>query len=75
MPESDNRSVRLTLNFFVFLFSSSSSVLSRVDAPHLYVGAWALDCFYSHISTRTFEGMLIASVNSCVEIKSASSVA
>ena len=37
--------------------------------------AWALGCFYSHISTRTFRRVLTASVNSCAEIKSALSVA
>ena len=36
--------------FFLFFFS----FLSGVDAPHAYVRAWALGCFYSHISTRTF---------------------
>ena len=25
--------------------------LPGVDAPHVYVRAWALGCFYSHIST------------------------
>ena len=37
--------------------------------------ALALGCFYSHISTRTFRGALTASVDSCAEIKSATSVA
>ena len=27
--------------------------LHGVDAPHVYVRAWALGCFYSHISTQT----------------------
>ena len=27
-----------------------------VDASDVYVRAWALGCFYSHISTRTFGG-------------------
>ena len=26
--------------------------LPGVDVSHVYVGAWALGCFYSHISTR-----------------------
>ena len=29
-----------------------------MDAPHVYVRAWALDCFYSHVSTRTFQRAL-----------------
>ena len=43
--------------------------------PHVYVGAWALGCFHSHISTQTFRRALTASVDSCAERKSASSVA
>ena len=35
---------------------------------------WALGCFHSHISTRTFRRALTASVDSCAEIKSAPSV-
>ena len=31
-----------------------SSFLPGVDAPHVYARAWALGCFYSHVSTRTF---------------------
>ena len=46
-----------------------------VDASRVYVRAWALGCFYSHISTRTFRRALTASVDSCAEIKSAPSVA
>ena len=45
-----------------------------VDASHVYVRAWALGYFYSHISTRTFRRALTASVDSCAEIKSAPSV-
>ena len=61
-------------NFFL-------SFLTGVDAPHVYVRAcalglnMALGCFYSLISIRTFRGTLTASVDSCAEIKSASSVA
>ena len=51
------------------------SFLPGVDASHVYVGAWALDCFYSHISTRTFRRALTASADSCAGIKSAPSVA
>ena len=42
---------------------------------HVYVGALALGCFYSHISTGTFQRALTASLDSCAEIKSAPSVA
>ena len=50
--------------------------LPGVDASHVYAGAWALGCFYSHISTGTFRRALTASVDSCAEIKiSAPSVA
>ena len=49
--------------------------LPGVDASHVYVHAWVLGCFYSLISTQTFRRALTASVNSCVEIKSAPSVA
>ena len=33
---------------------SSSVFLPGVDAPHVYMRAWALGCFRSLISTRTF---------------------
>ena len=50
--------------------------LPGVDAPHVYVRAWALlGCFHSLISTETFRRALTASVDSCAEIKSAPSVA
>ena len=55
-------------SFFLFSFPG-------VDASHVYVGDWALDCLYSHISTQTFRRALTASADSCTEIKSASSVA
>ena len=32
--------------------------LPGVDAPHVYVPAWALGCFYTHISTQTFRRAL-----------------
>ena len=44
-------------------------LLPGVDASHVYVGAWALGCFYSHISTRTFRRALTASLDSCADIK------
>ena len=56
-------------NSFFFLF------LPGVDASHVYVRAWALGCFYSHISTGTFRRALTASLDRCAEIKSAPSVA
>ena len=49
--------------------------LPGVDASHVYVRALALGCFHSHISTQTFRRVLIVSVDSCAEIKSAPSVA
>ena len=33
--------------------SRRNSFLPGVDAPHVYVRAWALCCFYSLISTQT----------------------
>ena len=30
------------------------SFLPGVDASHVYVRAWALGCFHSHITTQTF---------------------
>ena len=51
-------------------------LLPGVDASHVYVGAWALGCFRSHIIiTKTFRRAPTASVDSCAEIKSAPSVA
>ena len=38
--------------------NSSSSFFTGVDAPHVYVRACALGCFYSHFSTRTFRKAL-----------------
>ena len=49
--------------------------LPRVDASHVYVGALVLGCFYSHISTQTFQRALTVSLDSCMEIKSAPPVA
>ena len=45
-----------------------------MDASHVYVGAWALGCFHSHISTQTFRRALTASADSCAEMKNAPSV-
>ena len=36
---------------------------------HIYVGAWALGCFHSLISTQTFRRALTGSADSCAEIK------
>ena len=49
--------------------SSFFSFLPGVHASRVYVRAWALGCFNSHISTRTFRRALTASVDSCAEIK------
>ena len=43
--------------------------LPRVDASRVYLRAWALGCFYSHISTSTFRRALTASLDSCREWK------
>ena len=55
--------------------NSLFSFFGGVDASLVYESAWALGCFYSHISTRTLWRALTASVDSCAEIKSAPSVA
>ena len=44
--------------------------LSGVDSSHVYVCAWALGCFCSHISTQTFRRALTASLDSCAVINS-----
>ena len=49
--------------------------LPGVDASHVYMHALALGCFYSHISTQTFQMVLTTLVDSCVDIKSAPSMA
>ena len=54
--------IETELFFFSFLF------LPGVDASRVYVRAWALGCFYSHISTRIFRRALTASVDSYAEI-------
>ena len=46
--KTKNRLNRDGTLFFLFL--------PGVDASHVYMRAWALGCFYSHISTRTFRG-------------------
>ena len=52
--------------------STRNSLFSpAVEASQVYVGAWALGCFHIHISTQTFRRALTASVDSCVETKSA----
>ena len=58
-----------------FELRRNSSFLPGVDASRVYVRAWTIGCFYSHISTRTFRRAPTASVHSCAEIKSAPSVA
>ena len=49
--------------------------LPGVDASHVYVRALVLGCFYSHISTQTFQMVLTTLVDSCAEIRSTPSVA
>ena len=49
--------------------------LPGADVPHVYVGALTLCCFHSLICTQSFWRVLTASVTSCMEIKSAPSVA
>ena len=65
---STNKTTIVSIETELFLF------LPGVDASHVYVHALALGCFYSHISTRTFRRALTASLDSCMEIKSAPSV-
>ena len=59
---------------FFYSFSFFLSFEPEVDVSHVYVGAWALGYYYSHISTQTFRRALAASVDSCAEIKSVPSV-
>ena len=49
--------------------------LPGVDASHVYVCILVLGCFYSHISTGTFQRALTATADSCAKIKSTPSVA
>ena len=49
--------------------------LPGMDVSHVYVRALALGCFHSHIGTGSFRRVLITSLDSCMEIKSAPSVA
>ena len=57
------KSVESRWNSFFFL--------PGVDVSYVCMCAWALGCFHSFISTRTFGRALTASVDSCAEIKSA----
>ena len=45
--------IRIETELFFSLF-----FLPGVDASRVYVRAWALGCFYSHINTRTFRRAL-----------------
>ena len=54
---------------------TSTNKTTVVNASHVYVGALALGCFFSHIGTRNFRRALTASLDSCAEIKSAPLVA
>ena len=44
------------------------------DTPHVYMHAWTLGCFHGLIGTQTLHRALTASVDSCVDIRSAPSV-
>ena len=57
----------------ILLIETELCFLPGADAPHVYVRAWTLCCFHCLISTRTFRRVLTASVDSCAEIKSATS--
>ena len=59
--------VWIETELFFFFFSPFFFLLPGVDAPHVYVRAWALGCFHSLISTRTFRRALTASVDSCAD--------
>ena len=59
-----NRLNRDGTSFFLFL-----------PGVFVYLHAWPLVCFHSHISTRDFRRAVTASVDSCAEIKSAPTVA
>jgi len=48
--------------------------LPGVDPSHVHVGAWALGCFHSLISTQTFRRALAASVDSWAETDKRSTV-
>ena len=67
--------VYISTNKTTIVSIETESFVPGVDASRIYVRASALGCFYSHISTRTFRRGLTASVDSCMEIKSAPSVA
>ena len=60
---SANKTTIVSIEMELFFF------LPGMDASLVYVRAWALGCFYSHISTRTFRRALTTSVDSCAEIK------
>ena len=66
---STNKTTIVSIETELFFF------LPGVNGSHVYVRAWALGCFHSIISTRTFRRALTASLDSCAEIKSAPSVA
>ena len=55
----------------IILIKTVLFFLPGVDAPHVYVRAWALGCFHSLISTEIFRRALTTSVaDSYAEIKS-----
>ena len=58
----------LSLLFFCFVVVCFLFFTRGGCVSHVYVGAWALGCFHSHISTQTFRRALTALVDSCAEI-------
>ena len=66
---TDHDDYAISPNFFFLSF------LRGEDASIVYVRAWALVSFHNLISTQNFQRALIASLDSCAEIKSAPSVA
>ena len=50
------------------------SIICKWEELHVYMHAWASCCFRRPISTKTFWTALTASVDSCMEKKSAPSV-
>ena len=66
-----------TIQMISHIYITHHVAYARIETELFFFspGVDALGCFYSHISTRTFRRALTASLDSCVEIKSAPSVA
>ena len=65
---------RLRLHHIAYASSNKTRIV-WIETETSCLRAWALGCFYSHISTQIFRSALTASVDTCAEIKSAPSVA